>query len=59
MEGHFHATGTAPAVAKGKPAALAYATEFIEAAKADGTVTRAFDAAGLDTAGVAPAGSRS
>jgi polar amino acid transport system substrate-binding protein len=59
MDGHFHATGTAPALAKGKPAALAYVSEFIEAAKADGTVRRAFEAAGLDVSGIAPAGSRS
>lgn len=59
MDGHFHATGTAPAVAKGKPAALAYLSEFIEAAKADGTVVRAFEVGGLDVSGVAPAGSRS
>ena len=59
LDGHFHATGTAIAVPKNKPAALAYATEFIEAAKADGTVRRAFDAAGMKDAKVAPAGSRS
>lgn len=59
VDGHFHATGTAPGLAKGKLAALAYVTEFIESAKADGTVRKAFEAAGLDVSGVAPAGSRS
>ena len=59
LEGYFHATGTAIAVPKNKPAALAYASEFIEAAKADGTVRRAFDDAGMKNAKVAPPGSRS
>ena len=59
LEGHFWAVGTAPAVQKNKPAALAYVTEFIEQAKADGSVQRAFDAAKLKAAAVAPAGSRS
>jgi polar amino acid transport system substrate-binding protein len=56
---HFWAVGTAIAVAKNKPAALAYVTDFIEDAKADGTVKRAFDAHGLKSAKVAPPGSRS
>ncbi|MCC7346167.1 MAG: transporter substrate-binding domain-containing protein [Variibacter sp.] len=59
LEEHFWAVGTAIAVARNKPAALAYVTEFIEAAKADGTVKKAFDAAKLRSAKVAPAGSRS
>ena len=59
LDGHFWAVGTAIAVAKNKSAALAYVTEFIEQAKADGTVKRAFDAAGLKSAKVAPAGARS
>jgi polar amino acid transport system substrate-binding protein len=59
LDGYFHATGTAILVPKGRPAALAYITEFIEAAKADGTVRRAFDAHGMQDAEVAPAGSRS
>jgi polar amino acid transport system substrate-binding protein len=56
---HFWAVGTAVAVPKGKSAALAYVSEFIEQAKADGTVKRAFEANGLKNATVAPAGSRS
>jgi polar amino acid transport system substrate-binding protein len=59
LEEHFWAVGTAIAIAKNKPAALAYVTEFIEAAKADGTVKKAFDNAKLKAAKVAPAGSRS
>ena len=59
LEDHFWAVGIAIAVRKGMPAALAYASEFIEAAKADGTVQRAFDAARLKGAKLAPAGSRS
>lgn len=59
LDGYFHATGTAIAVPKGKAAALKAATDFIEAAKQDGTVRRALDAHGLQKAKVAPAGSRS
>jgi polar amino acid transport system substrate-binding protein len=57
LDGHFHAAGTAPAVPKGRPAALAYVTTFIEETKADGTVRRILDAHGIKGA-VAPAGSR-
>jgi polar amino acid transport system substrate-binding protein len=59
LDEHFWEVGTAIAVAKNKPAALAYVTEFIEAAKADGTVKHAFDAHGLKRAKVAAPGSRS
>ena len=59
LEGHFWAVGTAPAVQKDKPAALAYVTDWIEQAKADGSVKRAFDAAKLKAATVAPARSSS
>jgi polar amino acid transport system substrate-binding protein len=54
LDGHFQATGTAVAVPKGRPAALAYASAFVEKAKKDGTVRRALDAAGLRAAAVAP-----
>lgn len=57
LEGHFHALGTAIIVPPGRPEALAAATAWIERAKADGTVRRALDAAGI-TGAVAPAGSR-
>ncbi len=59
LDGYFHATGTAIAVPKGKAVALRYVSEFIEAAKQDGTVRRALDASGLQKAKIAPAGSRS
>jgi polar amino acid transport system substrate-binding protein len=54
LEGHFQATGTAVAVPKGRPAALAYASGFVEKAKKDGTVRRALDSAGMKDAPVAP-----
>jgi polar amino acid transport system substrate-binding protein len=59
LDGHFWAVGTAPAVQKNKPAGLAFVSEWIEQTKADGSVQRAFDAAELKAATVAPAGSRS
>jgi polar amino acid transport system substrate-binding protein len=45
----------AVAVPKGRPAALAYVTRFIDAAKGDGTVRRALDNAGLKNVPVEPA----
>ena len=54
LDGHFQATGTAVAVPKGRPAALAYVSSFVERAKKDGTVRRALDAAGLKDSPVAP-----
>ena len=56
IEGGFMNSTTAVVVPKGKPAALAYVTQFIEEAKASGLVRRAFDAIGLNTSVVAPAG---
>lgn len=47
---------TSVCVPKGKPAALAYVTEFIEEAKASGLVRKAFDEIGLNASVVAPAG---
>ena len=47
---------TSVCVPKGKPAALAYVTEFIEEAKASGLVRRAFDEMGLNASVVTPAG---
>jgi polar amino acid transport system substrate-binding protein len=54
LDGHFHAAGTAVAVPRGKPAALAYVTRFIEGSKTDGTVRRALDGAGFADLAVAP-----
>ena len=54
VDGAFHQVAVAIAVPKGKPAALAAVTEFIEAAKKDGTVRRAFDKHGFTESAVAP-----
>jgi polar amino acid transport system substrate-binding protein len=56
LDGHFHAAGTAVAVPKGRPAALAYASRFIEEGKTNGTVRRALDGAGFADLPVAPPG---
>jgi polar amino acid transport system substrate-binding protein len=56
VEGGFQNTGIAIAVQKGRPQALAAVTEFLERAKADGTVRRALDRAGFKDDPVAPAG---
>ena len=58
-DGHFHAAGTAVAVPRGRPEALAAATEVLERLKADGTVRAIFDRHGMTETEVAPAGSRS
>jgi len=46
------------AVPKNKPAALAYATAFVEDAKKSGSARRALDNAGLQTSVVAPMGAK-
>lgn len=56
LDGSFLNSFVAIAVPKGKPAALAYVTTFIEDAKASGSVRRALDNAGLKTSVVAAAG---
>jgi polar amino acid transport system substrate-binding protein len=56
LDGGFLDSTTAIAVPKSKPAALAYASTFIEEAKASGLVRRAFDDIGLKSSQVAPAG---
>jgi polar amino acid transport system substrate-binding protein len=58
LDGHFHATSTAVAVPKNRPAALAYVSAFVEEAKASGLVRRAFDEVGLKDAVVAEPGAR-
>ena len=55
LDGAFHQIQTAIAVPKDRPAALAYATAFMEQAKASGFVRAAFDNAGLKDLAVAPA----
>jgi len=54
LDGAFQITGVAIAIQKNRPAALAYVEEFIKKAKADGTVRRAFDDAGLSRLTIAP-----
>ena len=56
LDGAILSTTTAAAVAKNKPAALAYVSAFVEEEKAKGNVRRYFDDTGLKTATVAPAG---
>jgi polar amino acid transport system substrate-binding protein len=54
LAGTFHIAGVAIALRKNRPEALAFLTAFIERAKADGAIRRAFDAAGLEHLAVAP-----
>lgn len=54
VDGGFQQTGIAIAVAKGKPEALSYVTDFLEQAKRSGVVRRALDRAGYADAPVAP-----
>lgn len=56
VAGHFQRTGVAIAVPKGRVAAHACVSAFLERAKADGLVRRIFDAAGLGGEAVAPLG---
>ncbi len=56
LEGGFLNSTSAIAVPRGKPLALGYVSNFIEEAKASGEVRRAFDAIGLTSSMVAPAG---
>jgi polar amino acid transport system substrate-binding protein len=54
LDGAFQITGVAIAVQKDRPAALAYVKDFLESAKTNGIVRRAFDDAGLNGLSVAP-----
>jgi polar amino acid transport system substrate-binding protein len=54
LDGAFQTTGVAIATQKDRPAALAFIKEFVERAKSDGTVRRAFDEAGLGGLPIAP-----
>ncbi len=56
LDDAFLNSSTAVCVPKGKPAALAYAGEFIEEAKASGLVRKSLDEMGLTSSQVAPAG---
>lgn len=54
LDGYFAPVHHVLAVAKGRPAGLEYAKEFIEYAKTSGLVQRAIDLAGLPEVTVAP-----
>jgi len=54
LDGAFQVTDVSIAIAKDRPAALAFIKEFVARAKADGTIRRAFDDAGLKGLAVAP-----
>jgi polar amino acid transport system substrate-binding protein len=56
LDDAFLNSSTAVCVPKGRPAALAYVSEFIEEAKVSGLVRRALDEMGLMSSQVAPAG---
>ncbi|HXX26212.1 MAG TPA: transporter substrate-binding domain-containing protein [Pseudolabrys sp.] len=56
LDDAFLNSSTSVCVPKGKPAALAYVSEFIEEAKASGLVRKALDEMGLKSSQVAPAG---
>jgi polar amino acid transport system substrate-binding protein len=56
LDGAVQSTGVVVAVPKNRAATRDWAAQFVEAAKTDGTVRRAFDGAGFATTEVAPAG---
>jgi polar amino acid transport system substrate-binding protein len=56
LDGAVQSTGVVVAVPKNRTATRDWAARFVEAAKADGTVRRAFDSAGFATTAVAPQG---
>ena len=56
LDDAFLNSSTAVCVPKGRPAALAYVSEFIEEAKVSGLVRKALDEMGLTSSQIAPAG---
>ena len=58
LDGAYLNSYVAIAVPRGRPAALAYASAFIDAAIAGGSVRRALDKIGMQTSTVAPPGTR-
>jgi polar amino acid transport system substrate-binding protein len=56
LDGAVQSTGVVVAVPKNRAAARDWAARFVEEAKSDGTVRRAFDSAGFATTDVAPPG---
>ena len=58
LDGAYLNSYVAVAVPKGRPAALAYASAFVEEAKASGLVRRSLDSFGMQSAVIPPAGTR-
>jgi polar amino acid transport system substrate-binding protein len=58
LDGGYLDSYVAVAVPKGRPAALAYASAFVEEAKASGSVRRILDSFGMQTSVIPPAGTR-
>ena len=58
LDGGYLDSYVAVAVPKGRPAALAYASAFVEEAKASGLVRRTLDSFGMQTSVIPPAGTR-
>jgi polar amino acid transport system substrate-binding protein len=56
LDGGFMNSTTAVAVPKGRPAALAYVTAFIEESKGNGLIRHALDMMGLKTSQIPPVG---
>jgi polar amino acid transport system substrate-binding protein len=56
LDGAVQSTGVVVAVPKNRAATRDWAARFVEEAKANGTVRRAFDSAGFNTTEVAPVG---
>ena len=56
LDGAVQSTGVVVAVPKNRAAAREWAARFVEEAKTDGTVRRAFDSTGFATTAVAPPG---
>jgi polar amino acid transport system substrate-binding protein len=58
LDGAYLNSSVAVAVPKGRPAALAYASAFVEEVKASGLVRRSLDSFGMRDAVIPPAGTR-
>jgi polar amino acid transport system substrate-binding protein len=58
LDGAYLNSYVAVAIAKGKPAALAFASAFVDAAIAAGSVRRSLDKIGMQTSTVAPPGTK-
>jgi polar amino acid transport system substrate-binding protein len=58
LDGGYLDSYVAVAVPKGRPAALAYASAFVEEAKASGLVRRILDSFGMQTSVIPPAGTK-